>query len=312
MINDNMSYSCFSTCGAQWFLFGVSQCVYERMRVSWQIRAAMFSIDNSKLPSYKVFFFGVSLRVIESIVQSRLQLWLGQIKSAAGTTDRGKKHCMTAWVALTCGRYFTCFTCLSCLTFPRAGDSPLRLVHRKRPPQVSRIHSFPHILPTFLWLVGAFFGVPTQVQPPGVTSIWAYESSAWAGSMERWMSRSASTGHPCSHYHLHVWRQPKLEVMPAHSLQILLRLGTRNLDIVFLDKFYTSMESMVALQQRRAHSQPYPDQVQCHSISHASSWWHSISGGQLSPDQMPEGWGNGIPNQTKIASTCMWYDKKTS
>ena len=81
-------------------------------RFDWQFKIAI---------SYKAFFFGVSLRVIESIVKSRLQLWLGQIKSSAGTMDRGKKHCMTAWVALTCGRYFTYFTCLSCLTFPRAG-----------------------------------------------------------------------------------------------------------------------------------------------------------------------------------------------
>ena len=44
------------------------------------------------------------------------------------------------------------------------GNFPLGLVHRKRPPQVSRIHCFPHILPKFLWPVGAFFGVPTQVE----------------------------------------------------------------------------------------------------------------------------------------------------
>jgi hypothetical protein len=44
------------------------------------------------------------------------------------------------------------------------GDFPLELVPRKRPPQVSRIHCFPHILAIFLWLVGAFFGVPTQVE----------------------------------------------------------------------------------------------------------------------------------------------------
>ena len=32
------------------------------------------------------------------------------------------------------------------------------LVHRKRPPQVSRIHCFPHSLPKFLWLMGPFLG----------------------------------------------------------------------------------------------------------------------------------------------------------
>jgi hypothetical protein len=37
------------------------------------------------------------------------------------------------------------------------GNFRLGLVHRKRPPQVSRIHCFPHNLPKFFMICGGLF-----------------------------------------------------------------------------------------------------------------------------------------------------------
>ena len=108
---------------------------------------AKMTFVDTKVANHSLVKWAIaSLALLEGvgiILDSRIRM----LKAAADTQSSCQKQKLRASAALA-----------SC------GKSPLGLVHRKRPQQVSRIHSYPHILPKFLWLAVAFFGVPTQMK----------------------------------------------------------------------------------------------------------------------------------------------------